>query len=35
MRAKTQPYSAYDYYNPEDRVNIQPVEMIVNEQGGA
>ena len=34
MRAKTQPYSAYDYYNPEQRVNIQPVEMIVNDKGG-
>jgi uncharacterized protein YfaS (alpha-2-macroglobulin family) len=29
MRAKTQPYSAYDYYNPEERANVQPTMVTV------
>jgi len=29
MRAKTQPYSAYDYYNPDQQTNIQPTQVTV------
>jgi hypothetical protein len=29
MRAKTQPYSAYDYYNPEQQTNVQPTMVTV------
>ena len=29
LRAKTQPYSAYDYYNPEQQTNVQPTLVMV------
>jgi len=31
LRAKTQPYSAYDYYNPDQQTNVQPT--LVTVQG--